>query len=278
MPFLIISIVLMMLFNWAYRTGAPVPSLRIQAQAPTYEVKVTHPSTVDGVRAPAKLSAFTPPHYTPSKHLARPAPPQRRPAFSLKKTPAVALPTATPWSWSVPVLGQGSLGGLAACNPTAMSMLMAYWQERDARAKALAPGEILNEALRQGYFVNGQGMDFHESELVFEQHGYTAEIRRMVGDAAQPAWLQLRTVVLAQPVMAMVRLNLTTGELGGPEGVAHAIVVTGVSADGQWVRFNDPWREGSAREVTWAQFAYAWGSFDTSRQWDNLVLIAQPLP
>ena len=69
------------------------------------------------------------------------------------------------------------------------------------------------------------------------------------------------------PVVAQVNLNMRNG------GADHAVVVTGVSGDGNSVLINDPWNDQN-QSYTWEQFTNSWsldhGSFE------NIFLTIQP--
>jgi ABC-type bacteriocin/lantibiotic exporter with double-glycine peptidase domain len=63
----------------------------------------------------------------------------------------------------------------------------------------------------------------------------------------------LREAVRKGPVLAIVKLGLMA------TGDNHAVVVTGISDDGQQVRINDPW-DGQSHTYPWDQFSTSWGA------------------
>lgn len=168
----------------------------------------------------------------------------------------------------VPVYGQGDLGGKAACAPTSMSMLMAYWNGKDSTNSIATPQEMYQAAKTEGYFVEGKGMDFGEVEALFEKYGYEADRTTLAG-ADGDLQNSLQTQLQGGPLMALVRLNLTTSK------EPHAVLITGISDDGSMIRINDPWQEGKVMDIEWNKFKASWESFDGEIH-DHMVVTARP--
>jgi predicted double-glycine peptidase len=172
---------------------------------------------------------------------------------------AVPPPTATPPTqtapaangYPVPLKSQGSLGGSAACAPTSVSMILDYYHNLDGQNQTATPQELLT-MLDKGDFTQGKGMSLSRITDELQDLGY-ANISAQV-NASQT---DLQNHLQQGPVITTVRLDMQTNQLMATGSVVHAVVVKGISGDGQTVFINDPWT-GSEVLLPLADFAATW--------------------
>lgn len=195
----------------------------------------------------------------------QPEPPAARPVVTnyfgelTKKIEAEITPAETLArnSLPVPLLGQGDTGGRANCAPTSISMIMNYWHNKNENNPVFTPDQLYSEAVEQKFFSHAQGIDFFEAKKLFEAHGYEAEVMTFQNLADVDLQGDLRLTLKDGPVMALVRLNLSSSDSSG----GHAVVITGLSDDGSLIRINDPWQDGKAIDLPWEKFTASWNSF-----------------
>jgi hypothetical protein len=188
----------------------------------------------------------------------------------LAKTPTESLAAN---SLEVPIYGQDTAGGSAACAPTSMSMIMNYWHDQNSDLAGPSRDEVLQAAIDANYFEQGRGMDFNEAEKILDNYGYDASVQLFNGDDAAMQ-SSLKEQLGNGPVMAMVSLDTKADQLVSEGGVAHAVVIAGISNDGSMVRIHDPWEGGRAVDMSWDAFKGAWSSFDD--QFDHMAIVIQP--
>lgn len=174
-------------------------------------------------------------------------------------------------SLDVPLLGQGTLGGSAACAPTSIGMVMSFWHDQNSSNPTASPNKLYEASKAAGYFEEGKGMDFSEIQQLFQSQGYEAEMRTLEPREEISIQEQVHDILKDGPIIAQVKLGFS-GASGDSQ--AHAVVVTGISSDGSLVRINDPWKAGEVKDMTWEKFVGSWESF--SDQFDNTVVIARP--
>lgn len=166
--------------------------------------------------------------------------------------PAQPVPPIPPTNgYSVPIKSQGTLGGSAACAPTSVSMILDYYHNLDPQNKTAAPAELL-AMLDKGDFTHGKGMSLNQITDELQDLGYhdvTAQVDAGLSD--------LQNHLQQGPVITTVRLDMKSGQLAATGSVVHAVVVKGLSADGQTVFINDPWT-GSEVRLPVADFAATW--------------------
>jgi len=132
------------------------------------------------------------------------------------------------------------------CTPTATSMILDYWHSQDSANETMSAQQLLDTNAGQGVFGD-KGMSATNVLDEVSGLGYGSEVHTNSNLEA------LKEAVAKGPVIAVVKLNMkTTGE-------NHAIVVTGISEDGQQVRINDPWT-GEAHTYSWSEFSKSWGA------------------
>lgn len=153
--------------------------------------------------------------------------------------------------YPVPVKSQGNLGGSAACAPTSVSMILDYYHNQDGQNQTATPQELLT-MLDKGDFTQGKGMSLSRITDELQDLGY-ANISAQV-DASQT---DLQNHLQQGPVIATVMLDMKTNQLTATGSVVHAVVVKGISGDGQTVFINDPWT-GSEVLLPVADFAATW--------------------
>lgn len=185
-------------------------------------------------------------------------PPPPEPKVEPSSSPTAVPPPAQPVQpipptngYSVPIKSQGTLGGSAACAPTSVSMILDYYHSLDPQNKTAVPAELL-AMLDKGDFTHGQGMSLNEITDELQDLGYhnvTVQVDAGLSD--------LQNHLQQGPVITTVRLDMKSGQLAATGSVVHAVVVKGLSADGQTVFINDPW---TGREVRLpvADFAATW--------------------
>lgn len=153
--------------------------------------------------------------------------------------------------YPVPLKAQGRLGGSAACAPTSVSMILDYYHNLDGQNQTASPQELL-AMLDKGDFTQGKGMSLNRITDELQDLGY-GNVSAQV-DASQT---DLQNHLQQGPVIATVRLDMQTNQLTAAGSVVHAVVVKGVSGDGQTVFINDPWT-GSEVLLPLADFAATW--------------------
>lgn len=175
-------------------------------------------------------------------------------------------PTRSEWWHDVPIQSQRDLKYKKqktdyGCTPTATSMILDYWHAQDPTNKTMSAQELLDVNADQGVF-SATGMS--ASHILDE----VTELGYGVTDVHMGSNLDsLREAVSQGPVLALVKLGMKT------KGTNHAVVVTGVSDDGQQVRVNDPWT-GQAHTYAWEDFSKSWGAdFGRDAKTNNFVAI-----
>ncbi len=136
--------------------------------------------------------------------------------------------------------------GSYECAPTAVSMVLYYWNNVDPNNQVRTPQEIIQGLGER--FNPRSGIDADELVAGLREMdlGYTT-IERRAGLDRQGLQSELKD----GPVIAMVHLNWSSN------GYPHMVTVTGMSDDGQTVYVNDPWT-GEATEIDWATFESSW--------------------
>lgn len=164
--------------------------------------------------------------------------------------PAVQ-PVSPDTGYAVPIKSQGTLGGSAACAPTSVSMILDYYHNQDGQNKTASPQELLT-MLDKGDFTHGKGMSLNQITDEMQDLGYTH-----VTAQANASLTDLQSQLQQGPVIATVRLDMKSGQLTAVGSVVHAVVVKGLSSDGQTVFINDPWT-GSEVRLPLADFTATW--------------------
>lgn len=133
-----------------------------------------------------------------------------------------------------------------ACTPTATSMILNYWHNKDAENKTLSAQELIDQNAKQGEF-SSTGMSASDIHDEVKNLGYS-----VAEDHTNSNLDELKNEVANGPVIAVVKLGMRT------TGTNHAVVVTGISSDSQ-VRINDPW-DGKSKTYSWDVFSKSWGA------------------
>lgn len=183
----------------------------------------------------------------------RPLPPETTPPSAT--IPPSAQPITQPApptnGYPVPIKSQGSLGGNAACAPTSVSMILDYYHSLNSQNRTATPQELLT-ILDKGDFTVGKGMSLNQITDELQDLGYanvTAQANANLTD--------LQNHLQQGPVITTVRLDMKSGQLTATGSVVHAVVVKGLSADGQTVFINDPWT-GSEVQLPLSEFRATW--------------------
>jgi predicted double-glycine peptidase len=148
------------------------------------------------------------------------------------------------------------------CVPAAVNMITEYWHRQNSEYETISAQELLDLNMEQGAF-GAKGMSITRAHDELKDLGY-----QMVKDYAEADLNTLKREVDKGPVIAIVKLHMTTG------GVPHSVVVTGISDDNQ-VRVNDPWT-GEAHLYTWEEFARSWGSEFAGASTRNHFTVIRP--
>lgn len=159
-------------------------------------------------------------------------------------------PTQTRYWHNVPEYSQRDLiykgtNTEYGCVPSSASMVLDFWNQKDASFPTVSAQELLDINTEQGEF-NRYGMSSSNLHDELQKIGYTAQ------DHANSNLDELKTAVAEGPVIAIVKLNMKI------DGYNHSVVVTGIS-DNNEVRVNDPWT-GKSETYTWDQFSLSWGA------------------
>lgn len=153
--------------------------------------------------------------------------------------------------YPVPIKSQGSLGGNAACAPTSVSMVLDYYHSLNSENRTATPQELLT-MLDKGDFTFGKGMSLNQITDELQDLGYTN-----VTAQANASLADLQNQLQQGPVITTVRLDMKSGQLTAVGSVVHAVVVKGLSGDGQTVYINDPWT-GHEVQLPLADFTATW--------------------
>ncbi|MGB9873024.1 MAG: C39 family peptidase [Anaerolineae bacterium] len=148
------------------------------------------------------------------------------------------------------------------CTAAATAMVLEYWHRRDPSRGSMSAQEILDANIRQGKFDPTGGLSAAEVHDEVLARGYS-----VVEDRTNATFEDLRRDVEQGPVIAIVKLGI------GRTGPNHAVVVTGISEDGQRVRINDPW-DGQSHEYPVETFMVSWGAdFGQNAPRNNYMVI-----
>lgn len=146
----------------------------------------------------------------------------------------------------------GSYGG-AACLPTSLSMLTAYYHNQNPNNKVATPQELV-DMLDPGDGTIGKGVIFDKLNDNLNGIGYH-DTRNFQSDMTG-----LGTELKSGPVVVNVKVGLVSVPARAiVEGNAsnHSILIKGIS--GQNVLVNDPW-SGKEMEIPLDQFEHMWSN------------------
>jgi uncharacterized protein YukE len=155
------------------------------------------------------------------------------------------------WWLDVPVQYQKNLKFNGAttdygCVPTATSMVLDYWHNKNPNYGTLSAQDLINTNVAQGQF-KATGMTPSDIHDEVTKLGYTKAEDYTNSDLGS-----LKDAVSQGPVIAIVKLGIKS------TGTNHAVVVTGISPDNQ-VKINDPW-DGTSHTYSWDVFSKSWGA------------------
>lgn len=131
------------------------------------------------------------------------------------------------------------------CVPSSASMVLDFWNQKDASHPTMSAQELLDANTAQGEFGR-YGMSSTNLHDELDKLGYASQ------DHVNSNLEELKSAVKDGPVIAIVKLNLKT------DGYNHSVVVTGISGNNE-VRVNDPWT-GKSETYSWEQFSRSWGA------------------
>lgn len=156
-------------------------------------------------------------------------------------------------SYNIPAVSQGTEFGSAACLPTSLSMVTAYYHNLDNENKFVSPKELVG-MLDPGDGTSGVGVTFNKLDDDLQELGYKDFV------VHQTDMSGLKTNLKDGPVV----VNVKVGLVSSPEraiiegnGYNHSIVVKGMSDTN--VLINDPW---SGKEIAMpvSQFEKMWNN------------------
>jgi uncharacterized protein YvpB/uncharacterized protein YukE len=163
--------------------------------------------------------------------------------------------TTESYGYDVPVMSQGTLYGNAACFPTSIAMVTKYFNNLDANDPALSANDLISSMDKgDGTYGVGIGLDKLNDEI--ESMGYQTpniQVNANMDD--------LKSALNSGPVIVNTGVKITNVDgvrgIGGAGNTNHAMVVTGISADGTQVKVNDPW-SGKEIEYSAEDFSKIW--------------------
>lgn len=234
----------------------------------------------DPVISPVVDEPATPPHVTFGDLLkegeatpsAQPVPETSEPVVAtpsaVTETPPVDNSTTTEsYGYDVPILSQGTLYGSAACFPTSIAMVTAYFHNQDANDPALAINDLI-ESMDKGDGTYGVGIGLDKLNDEVDSMGYQSPNIQV--DASMD---DLKSALNSGPVIVNTGVKITNVDgvrgIGGAGNTNHAMVVKGISADGTQVKVNDPW---SGKEIDYS-------AEDFSKIWNkgqNIIVEIKP--
>lgn len=143
----------------------------------------------------------------------------------------------------VPTRSQGNLYGSAACAPTAASMVLDYYHNKDTANSAASPDTLIG-MLDKGDGTPGQGISLSNMNDEFKELGY-----KNINVTVPASMEDLRTELQDGPAIVTAGVNLVgpgtvkadvPRAITGAGNTMHAMVVTGIGKDGS-ILVNDPW-------------------------------------
>lgn len=161
-------------------------------------------------------------------------------------------------SYNIPAQSQGPLYGNAACAPTSISMVLAYYNAKDPVNKMVSTQDIINMS-DKGDGTPGKGMALSSLTDELNTLGYNN-----INVQINAQYSDLQTAIKNGPVIVTTGVKLvgdgiinSSGPraLEGPGNIIHAMVVTGVGND--QVQVNDPW-SGTQVELSNETFQKMW--------------------
>ncbi|MDY7078821.1 MAG: C39 family peptidase [Chloroflexota bacterium] len=198
------------------------------------------------------------------------SPPESKPEVAPETKPDPPVQPTQPakgeWWKEVPLQSQQGLtykGEKTAygCTPTATSMILDHWHAQDPANKTMSAQELLDINAGQKVF-HSKGMS--ATNILDEVSGLGYGVTDVHADSNLDT---LKEAVSKGPALAIVKLGMKA------TGTNHAVVVTGVSDDGQQVRINDPWT-GQTHTYSWNEFSKSWGAnFGKDAPKNNFVAI-----
>lgn len=186
---------------------------------------------------------------------------------STETTPVDTSTTTESYGYDVPILSQGTLYGSAACFPTSIAMVTAYFHNQDANDPALAVKDLL-ESMDKGDGTYGVGIGLDKLNDEIDSMGYQSP-----GIQVDASMDDLKSALESGPVIVNTGVKVTNVDgvrgIGGAGNTNHAMVVKGISADGTQVKVNDPW---SGKEIDYS-------AEDFSKIWNkgqNIIVEIKP--
>jgi len=244
-------------WNWLHGYG-----WRVNAELSSPLTTTNIPEIPKGKLAETVLRGFdeqTPPSASPSATTS----PGTVESPTIQDTPPNPAPVTQP---AVPTLSQQGLtyNGKETkygCTAASTSMVLEYWHGKNSNVGTLSAQEIVDINTKQGTF-DSKGLSVSEVHDEVKALGYST-----VEDRVNSNFEMLKQDVQQGPVVAIVKLGLKKS------GDNHAVVVTGISDDGQ-VMINDPW-DGQAHTYTAAEFQSSWGA-DFGGGLKNMYAVIRP--
>ncbi|NQS90807.1 MAG: C39 family peptidase [Chloroflexi bacterium] len=142
------------------------------------------------------------------------------------------------------------------CLPTSTGMVLDYWHNQDQKNKTISAQQLLDLNIEDKEWLEGSGMKLTKIGDELTELGYESQVYQGSSmDILDPGSSKNKLIeeVNKGPVIANIRMNMSDS------GYTHAVVVTGISEDGNSVRINDPYYKTS-NTYSWEEFVASWGA------------------
>ena len=147
------------------------------------------------------------------------------------------------YHYEVPTRAQGSQHYNQACTPTSISMVTDYYHNLDSSNATIGTQDLINMSDASDRPAN-QGISLSNLSDELQELGYETTTKVNVDMTYLREQLATGPVIVTAGVGIAGPGSVTGGDarmVTGPGNVMHAMVVTGINAEGTQVYLNDPW-------------------------------------